>query len=49
MALDAECPPVQLCASATVLTTDERFPRDPARRAGWLELAGHAGVSRELG
>ena len=43
---------VSRCATlreATVLTTDERFPRDPAQRAGWLELAGRAGVSRSWG
>jgi histidinol-phosphatase len=34
---------------ATVLTTDERFPRDVAQRAGWLELASRAGVSRSWG
>ncbi|MGH7623583.1 MAG: histidinol-phosphatase [Gemmatimonadaceae bacterium] len=36
-------------SEATVLTTDERFPRDPAQRAGWLALAGRAGVSRSWG
>jgi histidinol-phosphatase len=36
-------------SDATVLTTDERFPRDPAQRAGWLALANHAGVSRSWG
>lgn len=34
---------------ATVLTTDERFPRDPAQRAGWIELASRAAVSRSWG
>ena len=34
---------------ATVLTTDERFPRDPAQRAGWAALASRAAVSRSWG
>jgi histidinol-phosphatase len=34
---------------ATVLTTNERFPRDPAQRAAWIELATRAGVSRSWG
>jgi histidinol phosphatase-like enzyme (inositol monophosphatase family) len=43
---------VSPCATlreATVLTTDERFRHDPAQRAGWLELAGRASVSRSWG
>jgi histidinol phosphatase-like enzyme (inositol monophosphatase family) len=34
---------------ATVLTTDERFPRDSARRAAWQGLAAQAAVSRTWG
>jgi histidinol phosphatase-like enzyme (inositol monophosphatase family) len=43
---------VSSCATlhdATVLTTNERFPRDPVQRAGWIELAGRAGLSRSWG
>ncbi len=36
-------------SGATVLTTDERFPNDPAQRAGWATLAGKAAVSRSWG
>lgn len=36
-------------SDATVLTTDERFPRDSAQRAGWVALASRAGVSRSWG
>ena len=41
--------PVTALASATVLTTDERFPHDPAQRAGWRALAAQAAVSRTWG
>lgn len=34
---------------ATVLATDERFVGHPARREGWLRLAGAAAVSRTWG
>lgn len=34
---------------ATVLATDERFVAHPARREGWLRLAGAAAVSRTWG
>jgi histidinol-phosphatase len=34
---------------ATVLTTDERFREQPARRAGWDRLASSAAVSRSWG
>jgi histidinol phosphatase-like enzyme (inositol monophosphatase family) len=34
---------------ATVLATDERFADHPARREGWLRLAGAAAVSRTWG
>jgi histidinol-phosphatase len=36
-------------SDATVLTTDERFPRDPAQRSAWVALASRAGVSRSWG
>jgi histidinol-phosphatase len=36
-------------AQATVLTTDERFQERPARRAGWVQLASSAAVSRSWG
>ena len=36
-------------SAATVLTTDERFPRDPRRREAWRRLAGKAAVSRTWG
>lgn len=35
--------------AATVLTTDERFPRTPERREGWTRLADAAAVSRSWG
>lgn len=35
--------------SATVLTTDERFPRLPDRRRGWESLSAAAAVSRSWG
>jgi fructose-1,6-bisphosphatase/inositol monophosphatase family enzyme len=34
---------------ATVLTTDERFPHDPLKRAGWNRLAARSSVSRSWG
>lgn len=34
---------------ATVLATDERFVAHPARREGWLRLAGAAAMSRTWG
>lgn len=34
---------------ATVLTTDERFPLTPDRRAGWRRLADNAAVARSWG
>lgn len=35
--------------SATALTTDERFPDHPERRAQWRELASRAGIVRTWG
>ena len=35
--------------SATVLTTDERFPTNPQRRDAWRALAGRSSVSRTWG
>lgn len=35
--------------AATILTTDDRFPADPARREQWSRLAGRAAVSRTWG
>lgn len=40
---------VSSLARATVLTTDERFPREPARRDAWRRLAEAALVSRTWG
>ena len=40
---------VDAIASATVLTTDERFRERPERRAGWLALSHAASVSRTWG
>ena len=34
---------------ATVLTTDDRFPTDPARRGDWAKLASRADVARTWG
>jgi histidinol phosphatase-like enzyme (inositol monophosphatase family) len=36
-------------SSATVLTTDERFPKSDSRREGWRELAARASISRTWG
>ncbi|HZN97468.1 MAG TPA: inositol monophosphatase family protein [Gemmatimonadales bacterium] len=41
--------PVSSLAAATVLTTDDRFPARPARRARWEELARRAAVARTWG
>ena len=35
--------------SATVLTTDERFPKSASRREGWRDLAARASISRTWG
>ena len=40
---------VEVVAGATVLTTDERFKEEPARRAGWERLSQAASVSRSWG
>jgi histidinol-phosphatase len=40
---------VDSLGDSTVLTTDERFRERPERRAGWLELAQAASVSRSWG
>jgi histidinol phosphatase-like enzyme (inositol monophosphatase family) len=36
-------------SNATVLTTDERFPKSGARRDGWRDLAARASISRTWG
>ena len=36
-------------SSATALTTDERFPHHPARRAAWEQLGGRVSVARSWG
>ena len=36
-------------ASATILTTDDRFPGNPARRDAWRHLAARSGVCRTWG
>ena len=36
-------------SSATVLTTDERFPKNDSRREGWRNLAARASMSRTWG
>ena len=48
---DARCrvSAVARVEEATVLTTDERFAREPARGEGWRRLAGRAAVSRTWG
>jgi histidinol-phosphatase len=40
---------VSRLADATVLTTDERFPRHPERRAAWQRLASSARMARSWG
>ena len=40
---------ISAIASATVLTTDERFLDKPERRAGWERVAGAAGIARTWG
>ena len=40
---------VSSLASATVLTTDERFPKSAPRREGWQALAARASISRTWG
>ena len=41
--------PVSVLADATVLTTDERFRRHPARRAAWERLGARVEVARSWG
>ena len=40
---------VDAIASATVLTTDQRFTRTPQRRAGWQRLADASSIARDWG
>lgn len=40
---------VDAIADAAVLTTDQRFTRTPARRAGWQRLADRAAIARDWG
>ena len=40
---------VDAMADAAVLTTDQRFSRTPARRAGWRRLADEAAIARDWG
>ena len=40
---------VATLADATALTTDERFPGEPAKRAGWERLVARTGLSRSWG
>jgi histidinol phosphatase-like enzyme (inositol monophosphatase family) len=40
---------VDSLSSATVLTTDDRFPNDEGRRRGWRDLASRAAVVRTWG
>lgn len=40
---------VDAISDAAVLTTDQRFTRTPARRAGWQQLADRAAIARDWG
>ena len=40
---------VDTISDAAVLTTDQRFTRTPARRAGWQRLADQAAIARDWG